>query len=171
MPAFDEVLQRGVFADEFAGLHVLLAEAGEEDLCRTGAVAIVVDVDVAVRSLRDVGVGDVGALVEQQLPDQVLPSSVERKAVSSCRPGVAFVHVLAVTDDEQVARLQAADDGLAVHMRKGGGLRLPGLAAIGRRSSGRFPSCRARASRAVPSCSSTTVCSLKQLSLKMMPPR
>ncbi len=46
--------------------------------------------------------------------------------------GRGFRDVLAVADDEQVSRLHAADDGLAVHMRKGGGLRLPGLAAIGR---------------------------------------
>ena len=61
--AFDEVLQRGVFADELARLHVFLAETGKENLCCAGAVAIVVDVDVAVRCLRDVGVGDVDAFV------------------------------------------------------------------------------------------------------------
>ena len=83
--ALDDVLQRGVFADKFAGLHVLLAEAGEEDLGGAGAFTIIVDVDVAIRGLRDVGVGDVVAFFEQQLPDQVLPSSVVRKAVSSLR--------------------------------------------------------------------------------------
>jgi hypothetical protein len=31
LPAFDEILQRTVLADELARLHVLLAEAGEEE--------------------------------------------------------------------------------------------------------------------------------------------
>jgi hypothetical protein len=43
--AFDEALQRGVFADELARLHVFLAEAGEEDLGCAGALAVIVDVD------------------------------------------------------------------------------------------------------------------------------
>ena len=54
--AFDEVLQRGVFADKFAGLHVFLAEAGEKDLGRTGPVPVVMDVEIPVRCLRDVGI-------------------------------------------------------------------------------------------------------------------
>jgi len=36
-------------------LNVFFAETGEEDLRRSGALAIIVDVDVAIRSLRDVG--------------------------------------------------------------------------------------------------------------------
>ena len=91
LPAFDEILQRCVLADEFPGLHVFFAEAGEEDLGVAASVAIIVDVEVAVRGLGDVGVGDAGAFVEQQPADQGLPSSVERKAVSSWRPAVAFV--------------------------------------------------------------------------------
>ena len=115
--AFDEVLQRGVFADEFPGLDVLLAEAGEENLGCAIAVAILVDVDVAVRSLSDVGIRDVLAFVEQEAAGLGLAVVDGEDGGQFLWLGRGFRDVLAVTNDKQVTRFQAADDGLAVRRK------------------------------------------------------
>jgi hypothetical protein len=65
--ALHEVPQGRVLAEEFASLHVLLTEAGEENFRRAVAVAVIGDADVTVWSPGDVGVGDVVAFIEEQL--------------------------------------------------------------------------------------------------------
>jgi hypothetical protein len=65
--AVHEVSQGRVLAEECAGLHVLLTEAGEENFRRAVAVAVIGDADVTVWSQGDVGVGDVVAFIEEQL--------------------------------------------------------------------------------------------------------
>ena len=87
-------------------------------------------VDVAVRSLRHVGIGDAGPFIEQQLAGPRLALVSGKECGQLLAGGRGLGDLLAVSDEQDVARLEAAEDALAVNVRESGGLGLPGLAAI-----------------------------------------
>ena len=110
-------------------------------LRRTVAITIVVDVDVTVWSLCDVGVGDGVALIEEQFARPgfaVIGGEKGSQIVSPFPPVPLFGGVFslsingnAMPDEQDIARLEPAEHGLTVDVWKEGRLRLPGLATIG----------------------------------------
>jgi hypothetical protein len=90
------------------GRDVFLAEFGHQDVPRSGAAVVVDDADHAVGRLLAVGIGDAGALVEQQAaaPRATVVGRDEGGQMRTARP----LADRAVLDQQQVAGQQPRDE-------------------------------------------------------------